>query len=286
MLKNLEATFNETQIDKSEITLKCTIPQEHKDINILTDPLRLQQVISNLLNNAYKYSHKGTIEFGYQVPDDDTIIFFIKDQGIGIPKDKIDAIFNRFERATADNVHYSEGTGLGLAISKGIVNLLNGEITVESEVGVGTNFTIKIPLIKTTEKDPTQKPEIKIQQPDKITLLIAEDNTINITYFKSLFKKYAYTIFYAENGLKAVEIYEEHPEIDIILMDIRMPIMDGVEAAKRIFKINPNAKIIAQTAHAMRDDCDKYLDMGFADYVSKPIDKDKLIEKINNLYYN
>jgi two-component system CheB/CheR fusion protein len=284
LLENLEATFNETKKDKQHILLKCTIPKEHTNLSIQTDPLRLQQVLSNLMSNAFKFTDKGTVEFGFKVSTKNKITFFVKDSGSGIPKDKLDAIFNRFEQLKTGKHVKNDGTGLGLSISKGIVNLLEGNFKVDSEVGKGTIFTFTIPLIKGASSMKTKKNRsIEAKISEETTVLVADDEAVNIEYFKVLFDNLPINVIYAENGIAAVEAYRMNTNIDIVLMDIRMPEMDGVEATKEILKINPNAKIIAQTAYAMAADRDKYLAMGFVDYLSKPIDKAKLMKKLINL---
>ncbi len=290
LFKKLETTLLEIkkQKSKSQIELKYKSPPLEKcvDLRIITDPLRLWQVMTNLINNALNYSERGLVEFGYELPDKNAISFFVKDEGSGIPKEKLKAIFNRFERLDNGEKILPKGTGLGLAITKGIITLLNGTIELESEVGKGTNFKFTMPLIKVEGNLPpkAKKESAKAnKKSEEMTILVAEDTTTNIEYFKCLFKKLPYKVLYANNGLQAVEMYKNNPEIEVVLMDIKMPIMNGEEASKKIFEFDPNAKIIAQTAHAMHTDLKRYLDIGFADYVPKPIDKEILLEKLNRL---
>ncbi len=284
----LEATFTEIQKQKhnSQIRLERNVPEEYADLNIQTDPLRLWQVMSNLIGNALKYSQKGVVEFGYKIPDENTILFFVKDEGIGMPQKKLDVIFNRFERLKTEDTVLPDGAGLGLAISKGIIKLFNGHINIESEVGKGTNFMFTIPLIKEQKKPQEIVADISLSNGKKIkklTLLVADDSPSNIALFKSLFSKLPYDVFYVENGLQALEFYKKNPETDVVLMDIRMPVMGGVDAAKKILKFDPDARVIAQTAHAMHNDSRKYLKMGFVDYISKPIDREKLVQILYRL---
>ncbi len=284
LLENLEATFNEAKKDKQHITLKCSIPKEHATLSIQTDPLRLQQVLSNLISNAFKFTEKGKVEFGFKVSTKNEITFFVKDSGSGIPKNKLDAIFNRFEQLKTGKHVKNEGTGLGLSISKGIVDLLEGKFKVDSELGKGTNFTFTIPLNKvnnSAKKKNDMSLEAKISE--ETTVLVVDDEPVNIEYFKVLFHNLPVNVIYAKNGIEAVKAYKVNTNIDIVLMDIRMPEMDGVEASKEILKMDPKAKIIAQTAYAMAADRDKYLAMGFVDYLSKPIDKAKLMKKLMDL---
>lgn len=286
LLKSIETTFNEIkkQKGKDHIKIKCTIPSEFSKLSIKTDPLRLQQVLTNLIGNALKFTEEGTIEFGYSVPKKNFVSFFVKDQGIGIPKEKVEIIFNRFEQLESGNKFRNEGTGLGLAISKGIVTLLDGKFEVQSEKGKGTTFTFSIPYTEIIYVDQHQKNIVTDNTlPDGLKLLIADDEPVNIEYFKALFVGTTTTLLIAQNGLEAVELYKKNNDIDLILMDIRMPEMDGVNAAKEILNIAPQAKIIAQTAYAMASDQHKYLGLGFIDYISKPINKDLLLKKLNQI---
>lgn len=283
LMENLETTFNETkkQKNKQHISLECIVPNEYTSLNIKTDPVRLQQVLSNLIGNALKFTEKGSIEFGFNLLTKDTISFFVNDSGSGIPQEKLEAIFNRFEQLETNRNITNEGTGLGLSISKGIVSLLEGDISVDSEIGKGTKFTFSIPLIKGASIHKRKNGEVfdtKISE--EINLLVADDEPVNIEYFKAIFATLPVRVSYAQNGKEALEIYSRNKNIDVVLMDIRMPIMDGIEAAKEILKINPKAIIIAQTAYAMTADRNKYLSMGFVDYISKPIDKIKLMKKL------
>ncbi len=272
------------QKNKSQITLEANCPEKYADLIIKTDPLRLQQVMINLIGNAVKYSDKGRIEFGFSVPDENKISFFVKDEGAGIPNDKLNVIFNRFEQLNTEDNPTVEGTGLGLAISKGIVELLNGKINVESKLGKGTCFSFTIPLIR-GDKQKISKKDILPNTLNlrEMSLLVADDNDMNIEYFKALFADFVGNIVYVKNGEEALEAYKNKPDFDAVLMDISMPGMNGVAAAEEIFKINPKAKIIAQTAYAMNADRKKFLDLGFVDYISKPIDKEKLIDKLKCL---
>lgn len=285
---NIEATFNEIkkQKFKEKINIKAIVPEKYSDLVIQTDPVRLQQVLTNLVSNALKFSKKGSIKFGYIVKGDKVEVF-VKDQGIGIPKDKIDAIFERFERIENER-HKSDGTGLGLSISKGIVELLGGKMSIKSTLGKGSIFKFEIPC-KTAElpvenvKNENVADDIILQNK---TILVVEDEESNIHLLFALFKNKSVTLLLARNGLEAIEMVKLHPEIDIILMDIRLPKMDGDIAAQEILKFDEKAKIIAQTAYTMSGDKDKYLEKGFVDYISKPLKKDELFKKISKWIAN
>ena len=281
----LETTFNELKKKKNKehLSISAEIPVQTEKLSIYTDPERLQQVMSNLIVNALKFTEKGGITFGYKL-NKETIYFYVKDTGVGIPQEKIELIFERFQQVDNGKLQFHEGTGLGLAISKGIVKLLGGFLKVETEEGKGSTFSFTLPLIEAKSKKSITKESslsnYSLETLENKTILIAEDEPVNQEYFKASLQNMPFKIIFAENGKIAVEIIKSNPEIDLILMDLKMPLMDGYDATEAILKIKPNAKIIAQTAYAMASDKAKCLDKGFVDYISKPIDKRVLIEKI------
>ncbi len=285
LLYGIQDTFNglKKTKHKEHINIIAKIPFDSENLILDSDPNRLQQVIINLLGNALKFTEIGTIEFGFKRKNKE-LSFFVKDQGIGIPKEKLEIIFERFEQIKSSNIAKNEGTGLGLSISKGIVQLLGGELKVESKELEGSTFYFDLPY---SEKDSLiEKNNIKIEAADikdKIknkTILVVEDEIVNIEYFKALFSNLPTNLIFAYNGREALEHIKSNSKVDIILMDILMPIMNGYEAASEILKLKPKAKIIAQTANAMAGDETKCLENGFIDYVSKPLNKDELLTKI------
>jgi two-component system, chemotaxis family, CheB/CheR fusion protein len=284
MLKELEITFNElkNQKAKDNLVIKAKIPEYSEKLLIKTDPLRLKQILVNLINNALKFTENGKIEFGYKMIDN-KIVFDVTDTGIGIPKNKINLIFERFQQLIQTNKAKYDGTGLGLAITKGIVNLLGGSISVTSKKDEGSIFTFDIPYYKTTSNSHFLPNETKNKLIDtdlfnNKKILVAEDDSINRLFMSKLLEELSFEILWACNGIEAVEAFKKYPDISVILIDIRMPLLDGHEAAKKILETNPNAKIIAQTAYAMSSDREKCLSNGFIDYISKPIKKNELIE--------
>jgi two-component system CheB/CheR fusion protein len=275
-------TFNKIKEEKNKEHIHFTInvPSEEKELLMMSDPLRLQQVLSNLLNNALKFSDDGTIEFGYRL-DRNEIVFYVKDEGIGISEERIVQIFERFEHLE-DAIKKYEGTGLGLSLSKGIIELLGGTLSVETQIGEGSTFTFRVPYTPadTPKNVVSTSQNVEANSIRGLRILIVEDEKVNQVYFRALFKKLGIDYQMAENGKEAVAILRANSNFDVILMDIRMPIMDGETAAKEILKFNKDAKIIAQTANAMSDDQKKYLDMGFTDYISKPIDVELFQQKL------
>ncbi len=276
----LEESFNQLRItqNKTNIQIKSVIPAKYRDFVIITDEARIRQVFTNLLHNALKFTDEGVISFGFDVIGRN-IRFFVKDDGIGIQRERISDIFDRFKQVHYNVTKYG-GTGLGLAICKGIVEIMGGTISVESEEGKGSEFVFVIPLNETNQKKDTMeegsaKTEFIFEGK---TILIAEDEMTSQKYFVLLMENTRAKILMAEDGKEAIKLYKENPDIDLVLMDIRMPEVNGYEAGEEILKINPDAIIIAQTANAMAHEKQKCFAMGFKDYITKPIRKPKLFE--------
>jgi two-component system CheB/CheR fusion protein len=283
LINNLEITYNQLKgvKEKAHLTIETFVPKECEDLVIVTDGQRLQQVISNLLNNALKFSEKGTISFGFEVKHNN-LKFFVKDEGIGIKKSKLEEIFERFKQINYENNAKYGGTGLGLAICKGIVTLLGGYINVTSEFGTGTLFEFTIPLKLTHLKkaDPSIISPNNQEFLKNKTILIAEDDALIQLLFKVVLKDTGAKILFVNNGKAAVTTYKSTPSIDIVLLDIRMPEMNGVTALDKILKINPEAKIIMQTAYAMPEEKEKCFNKGCVDFLSKPVVKEELFETL------
>jgi two-component system CheB/CheR fusion protein len=193
-------------------------------------------------------------------------------------EDDLKLVFERFKRTEQAHKKY-EGTGLGLAITKGLLDLLGGDISVHSEVGRGSVFTFTIPY-EPSKPEQVKSPEEQVTDTERLRgkkILIAEDEKINRMYLEIILKDLPIQIFWARNGLEAVEIFSENRDINLVLMDIKMPLMDGEEAMQKILAWKPGTRIVAQTANALSSDREKYLESGFVDHISKPIDKKQLI---------
>ena len=258
------------------------------ELMIKTDKDKINTVFKNLVSNALKFTSEGYIEVGC-TKQDDNLLFFVKDSEIGISKDKLKAIFNPFVQADLKLTRSHEGAGLGLSIAKSYINLLGGKIWVESKKGEGSSFYFTLPYIKYVNDKkikPVCGPVIKANQKlsfkngDNVTILLVEDDEISHKLMLKQLKKVTNNLISAFSGKDAVEICKNNSEIDIILMDIKMPDMDGFEATKQIRKFNRSVPVIAQTAYALVGDKEKALDMGFDDYLSKPINKDHLVKLI------
>jgi PAS domain S-box-containing protein len=275
--------FYKPKAEENNLELNCVKGLDNFKNVIEIDNTKLSQVLTNLLSNAFKFTKKGSIEFGYQLIEE-KLQFYVKDTGIGIEKKLQDHIFDRFTQANIDLVKKHKGTGLGLAISKKLVELFEGEIWLDSDNN-GTTMYFTIPFIKSKSSQITtviQEPKQDIQVKNKeLTILVAEDEEYNMMYINELFSQTKFKVIEADNGKKAVELFQKHPEIDLVLMDIKMPIMNGNEAMKEIKQQQPNLPIIALSAFAMESDKEASLKEGFNDYLTKPINKKLLFEAID-----
>ncbi len=247
---------------------------------IITDKSKLQQVLDNLLNNAFKFTSEGYIALGYERKDQ-KIRFYVEDTGIGISSIDQEKIFERFMQVESTFSRSYGGTGLGLSISKGLVELLGGKIKVSSVPGKGSSFQFVLParqIIKSV-KLPVQQVNGKGQQLglNGLTILIAEDEAYNYLFLAEMITGLKGHVLHAKNGLDAVEACRSHTEIDLVLMDIKMPVMNGMEATRQIRTFNPDLPIIAQTAYALGGDKEKALSAGCNDYLTKPILKSDLL---------
>ncbi|MCG8701841.1 MAG: ATP-binding protein, partial [Bacteroidales bacterium] len=264
-----------------QIELRLNTNNTDKNIQFHTDTERLKQVISNLLNNAIKFTDKGFIEFGYKLENKNFILFYVKDTGIGIPKNMQSRIFDRFVQVDDSTERNNGGTGLGLTISMNIIKLLGGLIQIQSEPGKGSNFYFQLPLEKMEQNENSipvklTKNSLKIPDLTNHTILIAEDEQSNYYYLHEILKATNANLIWAKNGLEAINLAEQDSTIELILMDIKMPEINGLEAAKYISNIRPRLPIIAQTANAMDNDMATCLKAGCVDYISKPINRTKL----------
>jgi len=271
--------------EKPDLKIELKIPDKSALTEIITDPQRLQQILSNLLANALKFTSKGKIEFGYTLKPNNRLQFFVSDTGIGIPKEKQELIFQRFRQLDYGYTRAYGGTGLGLAISKGLIEMLGGEIWVESEEGNGSSFFFTIPY-KPVRQDVAEpiiaSPSDTIDWSDK-NILIVEDDDMNTKFLRIILTKTKAKLFYSDNGQKAVEMARE-TMFDLILMDIQIPLLNGYEATRLIKSTCPSTIIIAQTAHAMLDERTHCLEAGCDDYLAKPINRKELLNKIQLLF--
>jgi len=244
----------------------------------------LKQILNNLIGNAVKFTDEGFIEYGYQIKSG-VIEFFVRDSGIGIAPDKQNVIFERFGQVREAISRNQTGTGLGLTISKNLVELLGGEIWVDSLPGEGSTFYFTLPL-RVSAKTVNKSNEEQAIQPKPAldltgkTILVVEDVDTNYFYMSSLLQKFNCTIIRANNGAKAVELCRTDSSINLVLMDIELPVMDGYKATIEIKKIRPDLPIIAQTAFAMMGERERSKEAGCNDYLAKPIRKEELVSTL------
>ena len=276
------------QRNAREPKIELRYDKPNKNIAMMSDPDRLQQIFVNLIGNALKFTQKGFVQFGYIIKKQE-ITFYVKDSGIGIPKDKTETIFERFNQVDNTLARKFSGSGLGLAISKGLITLLNGKIWCESDVEKGSNFYFTIPYHPTSmleDADVPQKKHIRDYDWSNRTILIVEDDVVNYKVIEAMLRNTKVKTIHADNGLNAIDQVHLNPQIDMVLMDVHLPEMSGLDATRHILDINPKLPIIAQTANAMLEDRDKCLEAGCADYISKPIDMNDLYFKISKFFTN
>ena len=283
MITDLETYFKQELIrqKKTDIKLYVSIGHPESDFTLSTDCIRLKQILNNLIGNALKFTDDGFIEFGYKLVTGQ-IEFFVRDSGIGIASDKQKLIFERFGQVREAISRNQTGTGLGLTISKNLVEMLGGKIWVDSLPGEGSTFYFSLPLRlgfqhpSQTKKDSESETHQTFSLLGK-TILIVEDVDTNFFYLSSLLSKYNSKILRANNGRKAIEMVQSNPGINLVLMDIELPILDGYKATKEIRQIRPELPVIAQTAFAMMGERERSKEAGCVDYIAKPIRKEELI---------
>ncbi|MCF8379693.1 MAG: cache domain-containing protein [Bacteroidales bacterium] len=296
--------FFSLEAEKKGLTLIKNYKNYGKKILIQTDREKLYSILANLIKNAIKFTAEGSINFGFIInsPDDlklnyskekskdvktAELVFYVKDTGIGIPEKRLNLIFERFMQIENKDKGVYEGTGLGLAISKAFVEMLGGNIWLNSEEGSGSAFYFSLPHI--------EAPALKVNDSDdmtitlqsgtqkKLKILIAEDNEIHAKLLSIITKDLSREIVHAKNGIEAIDLCKENPDFDLLLLDIKLPEKNGYEVAKQIRLFNKNIIIIAQTAFALVGDRDKAIEAGCNDYISKPVNKEELLAMINEL---
>lgn len=289
IMEELEQTTR-MKVNNPAVEVACT--NHAGGCTIHTDRNRLMQVLHNFIGNSAKFTQRGHIHFGYRKQNDGRWYFYVEDTGCGIPTDKIDSIFNRFVKLDKE----AKGTGLGLSISKSIIERLGGEIGVFSAEGHGSTFWFMLPASSITNVISPEYPKEKTEETihprptnreivtSTQTILVAEDDIANYKLFEAMLKN-SYKLLHAWNGRQAVEMYREH-QPDIILMDIKMPKMNGYEATAAIRQLSGDIPIVAVTAFADPDDMRKILSNGFNGCLPKPVSADNLKNKISELCYS
>ena len=283
LLDDLQAFFK-LEARKQGLRLSSTKGLSDIECIIETDSAKLSQILINLIQNAMKFTAKGGIDFGYSKKEG-TLEFFCIDSGMGIASDKKAKIFERFNQINTSLTRAHEGAGLGLSISKAFVEMLGGAMKVESVEGAGSTFSFTLPY-----KQPVNSPEISlpvmkraIDAPPSRCILIAEDDSVSTLLFKKNLKGDNISILCAENGWEALELVGHHPEINLVLMDIQMPVMNGFDATKLIKQKRPDLPIIAQSAFTSKEEREKAIEAGCDSFITKPINKSELLELMMEL---
>jgi signal transduction histidine kinase len=300
--KFLNQVFQEYMEEHKEsrlhnISIELDLPPDREEFRLYSDPLRIRQVLQNMLSNAIKFTENGKIRCGY-IPlydssykkEPSALQFYIEDTGIGISADKAEFIFRWFNKIEDDNSKIYRGAGLGLYLSKEIVTLLGGKIWFNSKVKEGSTFYFTLPFLNTDEIRSTDKDEQgrkRKESSDRYnwknkTILIVEDEINNSLYLSEIIRKTEAKVIEASNGLEAIKIIDSGEEISLVLMDIMMPLMDGYEATRKIKTIRPQLPVIAQTAYSKARENEKCLEAGCEGYINKPYDPQQLLRLLNN----
>ncbi len=280
LIMNLFSEFNAKAREKN-LTLLPYKELTDKDSTVLTDKIRLHQIISNLLSNALKFTPDGYIKFGYNLVDNQ-LAFYVADTGIGIDEPFQKRIFERFMQADNNLTRKYGGTGLGLAICKKLVELLGGSISVESTPQKGATFRFTIPYEPLYNKSgiiSLQNKETTV--PLSHYILIAEDEEINYLFMDEILSSMNLKTIHAKDGREAVELCKQNENIELVFMDIKMPVMNGFDATKHIKVYRPELPVIAQTAYTSPEDQHKAQSVGCDDFVGKPIDRETLINLLH-----
>ncbi len=297
-IKSLHAFFK-PEADQKEIklTIGGLLAKDNSVIN--TDPVKLNSILTNLLKNALKYTDKGYIEVGVSTSsttnlkadsEPDELKFYVKDTGIGVPKERQHVIFDRFIQADIEDKDARQGAGLGLSITKAYIEMLGGEIRLESQEGSGSTFYFTIPSLQKATQKKRQKGIAEVMKPfgeiKPLKVLVAEDDEFSGYLLRLYLKSFCKEYITVKSGTAAVETCRTNPDIDLLLMDIQLPELNGYEAVRQIRQFNKEIIIIAQTAYGLADDKKKALDAGCNDYISKPVNKDWLTEIIKTCMQN
>ncbi|MEA1896644.1 MAG: ATP-binding protein [Bacteroidota bacterium] len=285
LLADLHVTFEAERIKnkKYDIELILAEPEGTVRKTMYADPNRLKQVLSNLINNALKFTDSGKISFGYSLLPGQKIRFFVEDTGIGIASENLEAIFHRFFKLEDDINRLYRGTGLGLAICKQIVEMMGGKLSVHSKLTKGSRFFFDLALYTGWEdmEVKTFQKKTKIYKWKRKKILIAEDEELNFKLFFEIFKSTGVEISRASTGREAIDLFRKKPDFDLLILDLKMPELNGIDAFKEIRKLNSKVPAIAVTAYALQEDKLKCLSIGFNEYLAKPFRKIEFLKTVD-----
>ncbi len=277
----LQEVFRKYHYDARSKGLKMNIKPEPGKVTVITDQTMVRRILEELLGNAVKYTRKGQVSFGASSAEG-KIKIEVSDTGKGISDEALPRIWEPFMQEDVSTTRTFEGSGLGLTIVKGFVDLLGGSIEVQSKPGMGSTFTVTLPDHNPENLKRDSKPTIAKSTSSKPNILIAEDEALNVLYLKRVFRNKDFELHFAANGQEALQIAENNPEINLVFMDIKMPVMDGLEATRRIKAIRPDLPVVAVTAYAASEDRQACFEAGCNEYVAKPFtpeDLDKMIRR-------
>lgn len=288
LIDSIRSFFNpEAEAKGIQIISKKTLGAG--EATIKTDSEKIYAILTNLLKNAVKFTPSGSVEFGYERKDG-YLEFFVKDSGIGIQADHREFIFERFRQGSESLTRNYEGTGLGLAISKAYAQMLGGRIWFDSEYGKGTEFFFNIPYSHSDESKTILTDDITVKSEDikikKLVVLIVEDDKASEMLLTRLVGPFCKKILKVTTGIDAVDTCRDNPDIDLVLMDIKLPEMDGYESTRQIRLFNKHLVIIAQTAFGFVGEKEKAIEAGCTDYISKPINRNIFIELLKKYFSN
>jgi CheY-like chemotaxis protein len=280
LMESLYQAFYLKIAGMADLQFEYIMTPDTKDLGIITDEVKLQQILSNLLENAFKYTESGSIRYGCKLVDGE-IEFFVSDTGIGIAEADHQVVFDRFRQAENHLVRKHGGVGLGLAICKAYVEMLGGKMRLQSQLYQGTTFIFDIPC-RPTDIEVTEHHASGGGSHDfgSRTILVAEDDETNYNYIRAALKSTGVTLIHAWNGEEAIALYQQNPQIELVIMDIRMPLLNGFEATVRLKEIQPQLPILAMTAYAYEDEKQKALQAGCSDYLAKPVSLNILLETL------
>ena len=284
LYSSYSAQMEHDQNHSVELSLSLEFPRDGS--YIYSDRTRIRQILTNLLSNAFKFTARGKIAFGYQLTDTETLQFFVRDTGSGIPRDKLSYIFQRFRQAEeSPTTARHEGTGLGLSISQNLVHLLKGTMGVESEENKGSVFYFTLPYELPQKKHEPDRGDFARRPPSYNwtgnKVLIVEDDAVSRAYLQEILSDTGLEVVLAHDGQEACQKFFQNPDFSIILMDIQLPDRNGEQVTRDIRQTESRVPIIAQTAYAMREDRIRCLEAGCNDYVTKPIDPQALLAIMN-----
>ncbi|MEA3460756.1 MAG: PAS domain S-box protein [Bacteroidota bacterium] len=288
LIKDMEQYALDETVRLQKENIEIVTAQEVEDCEMETDVIRIAQVMKNLINNAIKFTREGRVEIGcMQGESDQSVRLYVKDTGIGIAPEHYEVIFDQFRQIDGSNTRKFGGTGLGLAICKNLVQMMKGRIWVESEPGKGASFQVEHPMKSPALNKHAIREEKIVQVPSssggKISILTVDDEPNTLELYQVMLSQMGHHVSIAENGYEALQMMEQYPLPDLVLMDIQMPVMSGTDTLKIIRDRYPEVKVVAQSAHALTGDRERFLGEGYDAYLPKPVTAAQLSKVISEL---